>query len=630
MKFRPLAWRSTHPHLLADRLEDLTPTEEVRTNPTGDRKAALYGYLRGTTLKGNQKIHLAGVGDFPISDLTFLPDPCPLPGKEGDMKKKSLVEKDRTVYAPMSGVGGVVYDKDAVYIELGGSQHHKKEGEEGLVGNIMETETTINEKLEKSELRLFTGSNPVTSEEHREGRRRIPGDDLGKEEDEDESDDEEDEEESEKDGSDDEEEESEEDMEAEEDENKNDDASSEEETEIQVPGSKASKKASLEVSPSKRTILEDKEIKPRKKLKVASVNEKLKRELGEDAGDFSESDSEEEMEEDVGDENNRDVTRSLVPSKKTEDVSDGVFHRRLTTGADKKVHSKVSEALKNITKKEEEAEKEDSDSDSDNGADFEDEEDEDSDESDDDKESGGKDEESDDDAEEGGDQDETIALNWKEDLAMKARDSFYARQSGTASLRRLVYGQQEDEEGEEEKDTVGGLFTLKNEGNTGNKQERQGTDCSVWKVDMPQDWELEAVIDRIRDCFVTGTWSKGRDAEELMKLDDEEDEEVYGDFEDLETGKKVEGNPEDDDGGEDEEEKPNVVNYGGDRDKELARRKERMERKLKLKRQFDSEYDGGEGDKNSYYEDLKKEVKIEIYAFSCFDLDTHRWMNRQP
>ena len=57
MKFRPLAWRSTHPHLLADRLEDLTPTEEVRTNPTGDRKAALYGYLRGTTLKGNQKIH---------------------------------------------------------------------------------------------------------------------------------------------------------------------------------------------------------------------------------------------------------------------------------------------------------------------------------------------------------------------------------------------------------------------------------------------------------------------------------------------------------------------------------------------------------------------------------------------
>jgi hypothetical protein len=40
----------------------------------------------------------------------------------------------------------------------------------------------------------------------------------------------------------------------------------------------------------------------------------------------------------------------------------------------------------------------------------------------------------------------------------------------------------------------------------------------------------------------------------------------------------------------------------------LEKRKARMERKLKLKRQFDSEYDeGGEG-KASFYEDLKKEV----------------------
>merc|ERR1719239_803351 len=115
-----------------------------------------------------------------------------------------------------------------------------------------------------------------------------------------------------------------------------------------------------------------------------------------------------------------------------------------------------------------------------------------------------------------------------------------------------------------------------------------------------------------------------------MKLDDEEDEEVYGDFEDLETGKKVEGNQEDDAGGEDEEEKPNVVNYGGDREKELARRKERMERKLKLKRQFDSDYDGGEGDKNSYYEDLKKEVNLKINDNNCSDIDSFRWMIRPP
>ena len=139
---------------------------------------------------------------------------------------------------------------------------------------------------------------------------------------------------------------------------------------------------------------------------------------------------------------------------------------------------------------------------------------------------------------------------------------------------------------------------------------------------------LVTVIDRIRDCFVTGNWSKGRDAEELMKLDDEEDE-VYGDFEDLETGKKVDGNPEGDGGDEDEDEKPNVVNYGGDREKELAKRKERMERKLKLKRQFDSEYDGGDGDKNSYYDDLKKEVILFLETLRLLFHKTRRLMNRQ-
>ena len=34
-------------------------------------------------------------------------------------KRRTLVEKDKCIYAPMSGVGGVVYDKDAVYIDLG-------------------------------------------------------------------------------------------------------------------------------------------------------------------------------------------------------------------------------------------------------------------------------------------------------------------------------------------------------------------------------------------------------------------------------------------------------------------------------------------------------------------------------
>jgi ribosome biogenesis protein BMS1 len=51
MKFRPLIFRNAHPYILADRLEDLTPKEEVRLNPKIDRTVTLYGYLRGTNIK---------------------------------------------------------------------------------------------------------------------------------------------------------------------------------------------------------------------------------------------------------------------------------------------------------------------------------------------------------------------------------------------------------------------------------------------------------------------------------------------------------------------------------------------------------------------------------------------------
>merc|ERR1739842_94367 len=38
-----------------------------------------------------------------------------------------------------------------------------------LVTGMIQTETTLDEKMEKSELRLFSQSQPITSAEHREG-----------------------------------------------------------------------------------------------------------------------------------------------------------------------------------------------------------------------------------------------------------------------------------------------------------------------------------------------------------------------------------------------------------------------------------------------------------------------------
>ena len=70
VKFRPLVWRNTHPYVLVDRVEDVTPVpragEEVQ--PGGPREVALFGYVRGSHLKGSMKMHLIGAGEIHMYD----------------------------------------------------------------------------------------------------------------------------------------------------------------------------------------------------------------------------------------------------------------------------------------------------------------------------------------------------------------------------------------------------------------------------------------------------------------------------------------------------------------------------------------------------------------------------------
>lgn len=56
MKFHPLSWRTSHPYVLADRFEDVTPPERVRVDNKCDRNITLYGYLRGCNLKRGTKV----------------------------------------------------------------------------------------------------------------------------------------------------------------------------------------------------------------------------------------------------------------------------------------------------------------------------------------------------------------------------------------------------------------------------------------------------------------------------------------------------------------------------------------------------------------------------------------------
>ena len=76
LKFRPLVWRNTHPYVLIDRIEDVTEMAVIEANKMVDRTIAVFGYVRGTHLKSNMKVHLIGAGDFDIADITALDGGC--------------------------------------------------------------------------------------------------------------------------------------------------------------------------------------------------------------------------------------------------------------------------------------------------------------------------------------------------------------------------------------------------------------------------------------------------------------------------------------------------------------------------------------------------------------------------
>jgi len=115
-----------------------------------------------------QCFFIIGLGDFTPEAVTALSDPCPLPNKEST-HRRSLNEKDKLIYAPFSGVGGIVYDKDAVYIDLGGSHSHNRKrqdtsgnqigkDENPILEELRSLTTTVDKKLEETGLRLFSKS----------------------------------------------------------------------------------------------------------------------------------------------------------------------------------------------------------------------------------------------------------------------------------------------------------------------------------------------------------------------------------------------------------------------------------------------------------------------------------------
>ena len=128
-------------------------------------------------------------------------------------------------------------------------------------------------------------------------------------------------------------------------------------------------------------------------------------------------------------------------------------------------------------------------------------------------------------------------LRWKEGLVEKARQGFEQRLNSSRYLHKLIYcdslppssgDTEERKEGEEEEEELGGLFHVA-------RRERQSElhseDSSLVTQQLTRDW-MVCVAAVKRSQFVTGSWGEG-DAAALLQEDQEEE---FGDFEDLETG----------------------------------------------------------------------------------------------
>ncbi|XP_021525775.2 ribosome biogenesis protein BMS1 homolog isoform X2 [Aotus nancymaae] len=617
MKFRPLTWQTSHPYILADRMEDLTNPEDIRTNIKCDRKVSLYGYLRGAHLKNKSQIHMPGVGDFTVSDVSFLPDPCALPEQQ---KKRCLNEKEKLVYAPLSGVGGVLYDKDAVYVDLGGSHGFQALDEVGstheLVQSLISTHSTIDAKMASSRVMLFSDSKALGSEDidnqgllmlkeekqmdlktGRMRRKAIFGDEDGSGDSDDEDDDEMSEDDGLEYGSSDEEAEEEENAEvtdeymiakgikrrkleeleedsevdlpafadsdddlekssAEEGEVEEADESSEEEDcssgERGISGSKAVGEGSkAELSPSNHQS-DPVNLEKSLPMKKAALTTSDSGHCTAEEVFASEDDSEESSSLSIEEENSENQEALRKKLLKPSQVGSG---QKL---GPRNFIDETSD-IEDLLKEEEDYKEEKNDSTETSGA-----------------------------------------LKWKEDLSRKAAEAFLRQQQAAPNLRKLIYGTvtEDNEEDDDTQEELGGLFRV-NQPDRACKHKADSLDCSRFLVEAPHDWDLEEVMNSIRDCFVTGKWEDDKDAAKVLA----EDEELYGDFEDLETGDVHKGKSGPITQNEDVEKE---VKEEIDPNEEESAKKKHLDKKRKLKEMFDAEYDEGE---STYFDDLKGEMQ---------------------
>lgn len=172
---RPLIWRNSHPYSIIDSFRDITHPTKIEENPKCDRSIVLSGYLRGTNFSSQgQRVHVPGLGDFTISNMEVLPDPCPTPSMEqalakitGKTGRRRLDEKEKKLHAPMSDRSGLKIDGDAIWItrekgftfDKDAEDVERGEGEEMIIG--LQGERRLLGQNDEG-LQLFAGGETIT------------------------------------------------------------------------------------------------------------------------------------------------------------------------------------------------------------------------------------------------------------------------------------------------------------------------------------------------------------------------------------------------------------------------------------------------------------------------------------
>jgi ribosome biogenesis protein BMS1 len=192
---RPLIWRNSHPYTVIDSFRDITHPTKIEEDANCDRTVVLSGYLRGTNFASQgQRVHIPGLGDFGISSMEALPDPCPTPYMDqaiakasGKTGRRRLDEKEKKLHAPMSDKSGLKIEGDTIWItrekgfnfDADAEDVIRGEGEELIVG--LQGERKLLGQTEEG-VRLFSGGDAIkddgaedTGRKHQRSARFVDG-----------------------------------------------------------------------------------------------------------------------------------------------------------------------------------------------------------------------------------------------------------------------------------------------------------------------------------------------------------------------------------------------------------------------------------------------------------------------